>query len=392
MKRALILQAGAHALANGGIADLDLTEIAAGVGLQPSSLRYYFKNREALAEAIYLQRLDEIEDGLAIAHAQSNLQDSIKMLFSIEIDHWANHTSSQAGRKPQLGEIRTLRKERRARVAGRFLEILEKANQLLAKHSVEIPAAMPYLPGQFLLENLFWIPAWIQQFHPWEYPKAVDDLAFLFCNGIARPDASFQLSVFEKGDFGPASAQLRPDAFLLTATKLVSERGYRGTSIDDIAARLGLTKGSFYHHNSEKDALVQKCFEQSYQRVAEMQRQANTEFARPLDRIASVLGSLVSIQMHQQAPIIRSSALPGLPQELRVAIIGGAAPLDRWFVAQLANAHSRAEATEVDPLIAAQFISIGANATYDLSRFYGYQPTEPNIAMVIDRLMHGFAN
>ena len=57
MKRSRILQAGAEALAVGGIVDLDLNQIAATVGLKPSRLRYYCNNREALAKAILVINL-----------------------------------------------------------------------------------------------------------------------------------------------------------------------------------------------------------------------------------------------------------------------------------------------------------------------------------------------
>ena len=391
MKRAMILQAGADALAYGGIADLDLNQIAEDVGLRPSSLRYYFKNREDLAEAIYLHRLDEIAEGLDSAEKEADLEGAIRRLCQIELEHFAAQTGRRLSRKPQLGEVRTLKKKRRARVGARFVEILEQANALLARHDVDLPETMPLLPAQVLLENLFWIPAWIDQFHSWEYPKVADDLTHLLCAGIAKRGASFEWSVVEDGQSGATSSRPRPDAFLTTATQLVSERGYRGTSIDEIAARLGLTKGSFYHHNSEKEALVQKCFEDSYERLSELQRHAEEVYERPLDRIATVLGSLVSLQMHQRAPIIRTSALPGLPSELRMAMIEGATPLDRWFVAELARAHARNEATSVDPQIATQYVSSGANATYDLARFYGYCADDTNIALAIDRLMHGFA-
>lgn len=391
MKRSLILQAGAEALAVGGVADLDLNEIAATVGLKPSSLRYYFKNREALAEAIYLERLEEVEESLARAGKSQSLLEAVETLCRLEIDHWAQESEGQSSRKPQFGEVRTLSKERRSRVGARFEQVLRQANELLACHDVEIPEEMPFLPAQILLENLFWIPAWIEHFSDWEFPRAARDLARVLCDGIAQNGASFEWEAIADAGCDLASENGRVDGFLRTATQLVSERGYRGTSIDDIAARLGLTKGSFYHHNSEKISLVQQCFEESYGRVSQLQCEASERFCEPLDRIATVVGSIVTIQMRQETPIIRSSALPGLPRDLRMSIIGGAAALDRWFVAELAALHRRGQATDVDPLIAAQYVSVSANSAYDLARLYRYEPNDRNIALVMERTLRGFA-
>ncbi|MCA0903029.1 TetR/AcrR family transcriptional regulator [Qipengyuania aquimaris] len=391
MKRSRILQAGAEALAVGGIADLDLNQIAATVDLKPSSLRYYFKNREALAEAIYLERLEEVGEGFDRVRDSRTLQQAVEALCRIEIDHWAQENEGQSSRKPQFGEVRTLSKERRSRVGARFEQVLRQASELFASHDVEIPDEMPFLPAQILLENLFWIPAWIDHFSEWEFPKAASDLARVLCDGIAQEGASFEWERIEDAESDPGSDIGRVDGFLRTATQLVCERGYRGTSIDEIAARLGLTKGSFYHHNSEKIALVQQCFEESYARVSQLQREASVRFCEPLDRIATVVGSIISIQMRQQMPIIRSSALPGLPRDLRMSIIGKAAPLDRWFVAELVAAHRRGQATDVDPFIAAQYLSVGANSSYDLARLYRCEPNERNITLVMERLFRGFA-
>src|SRR5580698_1857633 len=44
---------------------------------------------------------------------------------------------------------------------------------------------------------------------------------------------------------------------LLDATlSLVRERGYSSTSVDELCARAGVTKGAFFHHFKSKDALA----------------------------------------------------------------------------------------------------------------------------------------
>jgi len=46
------------------------------------------------------------------------------------------------------------------------------------------------------------------------------------------------------------------------AFTLVHERGYRGTSLDEILKRAGVTKGGLYHHFADKHELVMIAFEQ----------------------------------------------------------------------------------------------------------------------------------
>lgn len=45
------------------------------------------------------------------------------------------------------------------------------------------------------------------------------------------------------------------------ARALFTARGYEATSIDEIAAQAGLTKGAFYHHHKDKKAIFLEVFE-----------------------------------------------------------------------------------------------------------------------------------
>jgi AcrR family transcriptional regulator len=50
--------------------------------------------------------------------------------------------------------------------------------------------------------------------------------------------------------------QLREEAILEAANRLLSEKGYQGMTMDDLANRVGIAKGSLYQHFRSKDELV----------------------------------------------------------------------------------------------------------------------------------------
>ena len=386
----MILEAGAQALASGGIADLDLATIAAQAGLKPSSLRYYFANKEALAEALYLDRIDDLCCNIAAAKSAESLIDAVAELIRVEVQNYENYLEGRATRQLQLGEVRSLERSRRRTVGKRVGELLQDTQDMLDSHGATGPSAMPLLPAQLLLENIFWMPAWIENFQTWEFEFVIRDLAKALCSGLVRRDHKLEWSVVE--DAHPdIDDEDRDDAFLRTATQLICQRGYRGTSIDAIAAELGLTKGSFYHHNAEKESLAERCFEASYARVSQLQHTASEMTDAPLDRIAIVIASIIEIQMHKVSPIMRASAFPSLPQDLRMSVISRAAPLNRWYISQLAKTCSTGETGQVDPFIAAQVVSNGANASYDLVRLYGYEPTPANKRDILHTILHGIA-
>lgn len=51
-------------------------------------------------------------------------------------------------------------------------------------------------------------------------------------------------------------------SLLVTARKVFSERGYADTSMDDLTAQAGLTRGALYHHFGDKKGLLLAVVEQ----------------------------------------------------------------------------------------------------------------------------------
>ena len=56
-----------------------------------------------------------------------------------------------------------------------------------------------------------------------------------------------------------AQHQAKRDAVLHVAAQMFNERGFHATSLDDIAARLNVTKPSLYYYVKNKDAILLAC-------------------------------------------------------------------------------------------------------------------------------------
>ena len=96
----------------------------------------------------------------------------------------------------------------------------------------------------------------------------------------------------------------RKDAILDEATRLFAERGYEGTSMADLAERVGLRKASLFHHFASKEQLRKAVLERLVQRVtATLAKAASTESALQGDafdkRVDSITDAVVGMLAEQ---------------------------------------------------------------------------------------------
>ncbi len=79
----------------------------------------------------------------------------------------------------------------------------------------------------------------------------------------ATKASSIEASVFNRGD----QHQIKTDAIITAAARLISENGVGGTSLDDVADKLGVTKPSVYYYVNSKEELIFLC----HMRIVEQQ-------------------------------------------------------------------------------------------------------------------------
>lgn len=80
------------------------------------------------------------------------------------------------------------------------------------------------------------------------------------------------------------------------AAEIAGERGYSGTSINEVAARSGLPKSSIYWHFADKDALFAAVIEDSYQRwIDEFDIRAGAQVRSPGELVVLLHDSLADV-------------------------------------------------------------------------------------------------
>ena len=85
-----------------------------------------------------------------------------------------------------------------------------------------------------------------------------------------------------------------------------ASHGYAGTSLNDVIAATGLTKGAFYFHFPSKEALALEVFRSKQQEWAAKALDAAAGKTRALDQVIEMMGATCDV--HEQDPAARAVA------------------------------------------------------------------------------------
>ncbi|WP_074122893.1 TetR/AcrR family transcriptional regulator [Bradyrhizobium sp. AS23.2] len=236
-----------------------------------------------------------------------------------------------------------------------------------------------------VLGSLLWLPAWLPCEELEDYPFNAAGIADLLLRGFAaktwQPDNATIMIPMPKP--GPR------EAFLQAATKLINEHGYHGASVEKISASLNVSKGSFYHHNQNKDELVLDCFEFTFSVIRHAQNAGRALPYTGLDRLRATCAALVEYQMSSRGPLLRSTALAVLPESARREMIARMNRLSGRFASMVADGIVDGSIRPVDPHLAGQLINPMINGAAELPRWCPQASAENITDLYVDPLIKG---
>jgi AcrR family transcriptional regulator len=85
------------------------------------------------------------------------------------------------------------------------------------------------------------------------------------------------------------------EAVLAGSVAVFNERGFDGTSMEDLARRLGISKSAIYHHVSGKDALLATALDRALDGLEEAAARARERDGRAADRLEQLLRESVVV-------------------------------------------------------------------------------------------------
>ncbi len=83
--------------------------------------------------------------------------------------------------------------------------------------------------------------------------------------------------------------KLKREAVLATAAQLFNERGFHATSLDDIAARLNVSKPTLYYYVKNKDEILIECVRNGLQMMTEGIEETRSAGGKAIDQLIACI-------------------------------------------------------------------------------------------------------
>ncbi|WP_298163999.1 TetR/AcrR family transcriptional regulator [Novosphingobium sp.] len=94
-----------------------------------------------------------------------------------------------------------------------------------------------------------------------------------------------------------AAREAKRAAVLRAAVQMFNERGFHQTSLDDVAARLGISKPTIYHYLGNKDQVLLECVSIGLGQLIEAAEQSRAREGSGADRLIAFLVRYAEVNM-----------------------------------------------------------------------------------------------
>ena len=376
-KREAVLDAAACIFNRDGVRGATLADVAAAVDLNIKSLRYYFTRKDDLAAAAFMRAIDLYLGVIAEASSHRRAEDRVHALVRLYFEVMREVVQGVAPPFLLFGDLRALSEPQATPVFAAFVEMFRALRRLVCSPELEA-AGRRVLNARthLVLSQLLWSGVWARRYEPEGLSRAGERMADILLNGLPLDRSAWRPQVSPLPISRPGAEGAAQYAFLRAATLLVNEQGYRGASIDRIAASINMTKGAFYHYHEAKDELVVACFERTFQMMRAAQA-ASRAAPSGLTQVADATCLIVHHQLTDEGPLLRTSALTAVPQPIRLQMTERLDRITSSFADNITDGVIDGSIRPCDAAIAAQMTTALINSTEELPRWVsGVTPDE----------------
>jgi AcrR family transcriptional regulator len=229
-----------------------------------------------------------------------------------------------------LTEVSSLEKAHREDIFQRWSEVFQLCQTMVIQGIDEgtIGDVDPAVITLAVFSIIQWFPVWLNRKHTANIKEVVASVMDIMINGISAQSHQFEQILSPKVSHKSvdsfdreAQKQAKREAFYRVGSIHFNQKGYKGTSLDEIAGSLQVTKGAFYYHIKNKEELLYQCFERTLSIERILLEQADNSAHLGLEKVGNALHYLVNIQLSDDGPLIRYRSLPSLDEPHRKLVL-----------------------------------------------------------------------
>jgi AcrR family transcriptional regulator len=372
-RRIEILETACEHINIHGVRGMTLTAVARELGLDTSSVTYYFKKKDVLAAACIERTLLWQIDTARTAATEPDERARVRRFLHEHFELHRRQREPCARDLALLSDMSSLDASARAPLDAIYADILRIVRDFFDPAVDDAGRARLVLATTLLLNVIHWIPAWQDRYMTDDLARVEARLFDILDRGLQADGAAWAFRSDPLEQSGEGDAQSR---FLHAATNLINRQGYIGASVERIAGELGVSTGSFYHHIDNKDDLVLACFDRSFDLVGKASHLADNSGGSAGQVLARMIASLVRLQLEGSSPLLRNSAYQALPQELRSQMLARTGQATRHVAGLVSDGIADGSLRAVDPVISSHVVMAMINGATDLRRWTAEYPAE----------------
>jgi len=380
-KHSAILSRAAKLFNTKGARSTTLSDVANKLGLTKTSLYYYVKTKEDLIYQCYDAAMRNAHETLDhVEAATENPLERVLMFMESQISTILKALAGHGDFYAAPLELASLKDEHREALIAEYLRmfvrfrsyIREGINQGVIRpcHSTSATRA--------LIGALDWSFYWLYEMPEEEAELAGAAMRDIVSHGLFNESAGYipgdhQLNAEgvspAKGFDREAQNRLKQEAFFKAGTRFFNRKGFNGTSLDEIAEYLQVSKGAFYYHFTNKEALLTQCYEYSLDQTDAIYREINESPLSAAEKLDRACRQVFHIQNSDLGPLIRYNTITALPPPIRRRVLARTQAASNNLGQFVRQGQASGMFRDVDAGIMQNMLEGAVNAAMDISEW-----------------------
>ena len=399
-KRAAILSEAAKLFNSKGARTTTLADVADTLGLTKTSLYYYVKTKEDLIYQCYTATLEGVLNTLSeIEQAHISASNRIRAHINAHFDAIRSAKEGRGHHVAALLEIASLKEQRRTEIEQGYIAMFKKLREFIQQgiDAGEFRPVRTTTSTRALIGALDWSFYWLEPVPNEEIPALAEAAASIILSGVAAAPYSYTKLPEHRAPAPPAQPgfdrdaqnRLKQEAFYKAGTRFFNRKGFSGTSLDEIAEFLNVSKGAFYYHINSKDELLYRCYDYSLDQIEAVYAPIVARNDQGLNKVVSTCHQLFGLQLSEAGPLVRYNTITALTEEHRKPILRRTINTNRMMRHFLEQGIDDQTIRPINTLVAENLITGALNAAMELRAWRPIDNIHDTAIDYFDTLING---